>query len=404
MCLIVKQNAAKPLTRDEVAAIYRRNSDGFGVAWHDDDGAVRFWRRVPVSVDDAIHLYDHAIRLATEDRPVVLHWRMATSGHVVDDLAHPFSIPGAVLVHNGVLPAWAAVAAPGQSDTAALAAHITGAVERLGVDPAEFYDTPEFRTWLQKESTGSAILIVRDGGSIDHYGNSGLTHMGRWLSNTYAGPASIYPTTYASSYRGGWSRWDDDTPPHGTPRPIGPKHVATVGGLWVQTEAGGWHYHPTADKPATVTASDKPATVQSIGAVTRRRKKAKIKRRAAIRGVCDAGVCDADALADAITRPGVLWAGTVRDVADAMLATCPAGAGWFLADDDPDVVRWGVTEYADTLRPADGLAIRVVDLPRDRVVVRVVDVVDVPRCETPDDSLPDGYPIDVATWPWPDVD
>lgn len=329
MCLIIKQTANNPLTREESDAIYRRNKDGFGVAWHDDDGAVQYWRRVPIDAADAWHLYQSALALATDTRPVVLHWRMATHGHVVDELAHPFGLPEATMIHNGVLPQWAAVAAPGQSDTAALADAITRIVTRAaddGMAPDDVYGSETFRAWLAKEATGSAVLIVRAGGVIDHYGNSGLVHADRWLSNTYAGPASIYPPRPVSpvSTWSTWRGWDDD------------------------------------DRPA----------MAAMAVTKAARKRAALKR---VRSAPSSSSVDPRALiAGGLYLPPM----SIRAAAETLAAIAPPGSGWFLLDDDIDVVRWGIEQFAETLTPHAGFSVRVVDLTSDRVLIRVVDMTD----------------------------
>ncbi len=334
MCLIIKQTAANPLTREESDAIYRRNKDGFGVAWHDDDGTVQYWRRVPVDADDAWMLYQSALSLATPDRPIALHWRMATHGHVVDDLAHPFGLPGGVLIHNGVLPYWGSVAAPGQSDTAALAAAIAAIVTRAaddGLSPDAVYGSDTFKSWLSKEAQGSAILIVRKDGVIDHYGNAGLVHADRWMSNTYAGPSSIYPPRPAvspptwSTWRGWDDGWDDRTPTTPT----------------------------TTVNRAMTKAARKRAALRRVRATP-----SSVDPRALIAG--------------GLYLPPM----SIRAAAEALAAVAPAGSGWFLLDEDVDVVRWGIEQFAETLTPHAGFAVRVVDLTSDRVLIRVVDMSD----------------------------
>jgi hypothetical protein len=370
MCLILKQSiASQPLTPDEVRAIYRRNSDGFGVAWHDDTGVAQHWRRVPVDAADAVFLYDLAFRLAT-DRPVVMHWRMATSGHTVDDLAHPFSVPGGSLIHNGVLPDWAARARPGQSDTAALAEHVSAVVAGSGMTPAEVYTSTTFREWLEREVKGSAVVVVRDGGHIDHYGNPGLMHADRWLSNTYAGPASIYPTPARSVYSGwgGWATYDD-----------GDDRRPSYDRRWTRTRAGGWQLDTASTPTRTSPTSDKPPADRVItSVVTASRKRGRLR---AARG--KASPADIWGPPD-LTRRGTIYAGTIRGAGEYLAAFASASAGWFLLDDDVDVVRWGISEHIDTLRSADGLTVRVVDLPDDRIAIRVVDEWDRPRCEDKD--------------------
>jgi hypothetical protein len=241
VCLIIDQNKTTPLTDDEIAAIYRRNQDGMG-AVYTVKGRLKAWRYVPENAADAIRAY--RATLAQADDRVVLHWRYATHGVVSPAMAHPFALPfGAYLVHNGVLVAWGAKALPGESDTACLVRHIVAAATH-----ASTYDDPRFRSWLAAEANGSAILIVRrspvDGSMVvDRFGNAGIDHNNRWLSNSYAGPASLYPApdrpawTWASSS----SSSSSSSGPLRLDRsgiPWGPGHMADLVRF---VQASGWH-------------------------------------------------------------------------------------------------------------------------------------------------------------------
>jgi hypothetical protein len=350
MCLIVKQTAAKPLTDTEVREVYRRNADGFGVAWYDTDArVVKYWRRVPDNANDAVALYRHALGHATEDRPIVAHWRMATGGVKTDDMCHPFPVPhaGAVLIHNGVMADWQARAVGGQSDTAALAAYLDGVAAGLAPETArDLWTSDTFREWASRQFAGQRIVVVGYDGQIHHYGSDGIEHEGRWLSNTYAGPSSLYPRpTYAPTGYAGWRgwhshMWEDVTPPYGT-------------------------------RTASAANDNRQGT---LIAMPRRRR--------------SMGVYLPDAIT--IDRPRVLAYGPIVDVAawvmghDDLAPYVGQIAGACLASDDVPTMRYGLGDVADTLnevlRPVR-LAVRVSDLVGDRVTIRVVDVDDKPRAE-----------------------
>ncbi len=236
MCLIIDQRKTSPLSDDELRSVYRKNADGMG-AVYTEKGRLKAWRYVPQNADDAIAAY--RVTLERADDRVVWHWRYATHGTVSVAMAHPFGLPfGAYLLHNGVLGAWGNRAGPGESDTACLARHIAAIATH-----ASTYDDPRFREWLAREVQGSAVLIVRrspdDGGMcVDRYGNGGINHADRWLSNSYAGPASLYPApVYVPR------QWTPPSPSTGLrlDRPGIPWGPGTVAELAATIAATGWH-------------------------------------------------------------------------------------------------------------------------------------------------------------------
>jgi hypothetical protein len=234
MCLIVDQHKNTPLTDEELRSVYRKNSDGMG-AVYTERGRLKAWRYVPKNADDAIAAY--RVTLDRADDRVVWHWRFATHGVVSVAMSHPFGLPfGAYLLHNGVLGAWGNRAASGESDTACLARHIAAIATH-----ASTYDDPRFRAWLAREVQGSAVLIVRrspDDGRmvVDRYGNEGIHHADRWLSNTYAGPSSLYPPPV-------WTprQWSPPSSGLRLDRPGIPWGPGTVAELASTIAATGWH-------------------------------------------------------------------------------------------------------------------------------------------------------------------
>lgn len=193
MCLIIEQPAGNSLTRAEVDDIYSRNRDGFGVVWI-EGSTVKTWKAVPRDAADAWRMYQPVAGLHC-----VLHWRMATHGPIVDEMAHPFDVVDGQLaiVHNGVLSQFGSAT---ESDTAEFVRTRLVPAAAVGLDAVD--------AAIREVVAGSVIVVATPAG-FTRYGRAGLEHAGRWYSNTYAWSA---PSQYRYSVRP-TAAWyvDDDT-------------------------------------------------------------------------------------------------------------------------------------------------------------------------------------------------
>ncbi len=172
MCLIIHQQAGDRLTRDEIADIYNRNRDGFGVMWI--DRGVQIWKTLPTDADDAWKAYEW---LAGHE--CVLHWRMATHGAVTYDNAHPHVVieNQIALVHNGVFSQFGSRE---KSDTVEFTQHL-----QTFIGQPEDLTQPDVAAYLDKLVTGSSVVFATPSG-FRRIGRAGVTVGDRWYSNTYA--------------------------------------------------------------------------------------------------------------------------------------------------------------------------------------------------------------------------
>lgn len=119
MCLIVCSNKGfDKVPVDVFEQAYESNCDGFGIMYCDADEVIVL--KGLFDLEEILNL----IYSAPTDRPVAMHFRMATHGIPSKKLSHPFETPsGAVLMHNGVLPQQYCIAANqyNLSDTAVYA-------------------------------------------------------------------------------------------------------------------------------------------------------------------------------------------------------------------------------------------------------------------------------------------
>lgn len=212
MCLIIQHTPTngQALSDTEVRDVYSRNRDGFGYMWV-ENGTLQTRKGVPSDATQAVEWYREA---ATKPGVVVVHWRMATHGRVVQSLAHPFYLsPDVAMVHNGVLSGWGLGRADDVSDTSEFAGAVASWLSAWG--HLEGHRHPTLVGWIDKEVRGSAVVTMGVGpdglASVHRHGNPGIHYADRWYSNTYA-----------------WS---------GPPRPVaswwsGPKSADSVTSWW----------------------------------------------------------------------------------------------------------------------------------------------------------------------------
>ena len=186
MCMLIHHppNAAR-FTRAEFDDIYSKNKAGFGIIWRwPTTNKVSYekglWSPDRIwSTYDA--LYDHGAR------EFVLHWRQRTSGPVDLTNTHPFeTIRGILVAHNGVLQHRST---KNESDTRCFIKDVLAPALRAS-RPSD----RQFIRWLEDRigSGNRIILWPRNQGPVIAGKSLGLTHKGRWYSNTYAWSA---PTT-----------------------------------------------------------------------------------------------------------------------------------------------------------------------------------------------------------------
>lgn len=237
MCLIIHRAPDVAFPHDILESVVQRNGDGFGLMTRDKSGK-------PLTIR-AMADFD-TIRSIVKDfdahpHEIAYHWRMATSGPVDADHAHPFPViddkkRGLWLMHNGVLSAGTKEA----SDTAIYIRDIlTPILER---DPG-LVDVPAFSRLVGSEIGQGNKFVLMDAGGTFRFINrsSGTSYKNCWLSNTYAwtNPAnkrfSLYGDDYWHEYMsGGYGQhWPKNNPVNKTKgkpiaKPIAKKSKSTV--------------------------------------------------------------------------------------------------------------------------------------------------------------------------------
>jgi len=99
MCIAIL-NKLEQLSESTLKNSWNRNSDGAGILW--SDGKKLFVHKEMNSVSKFIKKYNE-IRMQTKF-PIVLHFRIATSGKINEENCHPFMVcPNLGFVHNGMI-------------------------------------------------------------------------------------------------------------------------------------------------------------------------------------------------------------------------------------------------------------------------------------------------------------
>ena len=100
MCVAIVQPIGKRVSDDILAACFKSNNNGAGMA---------FVRKGKIVIDKGYMMLDGFLKgydrhwRENPDTPFLLHCRIATKGKVCPDNTHPFKIRGGAMIHNGTL-------------------------------------------------------------------------------------------------------------------------------------------------------------------------------------------------------------------------------------------------------------------------------------------------------------
>lgn len=198
MCLLMWKPAHVVLTRRDIADYYQHNSDGFGVMWQNPDTGRIAWYKMVGSQKATWRAY----QTYAAGRDCALHFRMATSGLINVEMAHPFKVTDSIMMmHNGVL---ACRSTASRSDTAEFASIMRRELER---HPERLDDESYINALDDVIGPGNRLMFMRDGNPepVIVGKDKGLEHNGSWYSNTYA---------WTNEYEWSWRRaWDWDSEP-----------------------------------------------------------------------------------------------------------------------------------------------------------------------------------------------
>lgn len=115
MCVILVSEKGNKISKKDFKDMWLRNSNGFGVAWLDQDGMIRVKKGI-MSLKEAESFYYQEV---PEGVSHVMHFRLTSAGTTCPELTHPFRVDlidtqeleykaCAVLFHNGTVSSYKA--------------------------------------------------------------------------------------------------------------------------------------------------------------------------------------------------------------------------------------------------------------------------------------------------------
>lgn len=211
MCLIIHKPANVELTKGQLEPVFRKNGDGFGLMFLDEDLSVKVEKILPKSIDECMDLLNKYASLE-----LGIHFRMKTHGTISIDNVHPYKIftreegaPfDAYLMHNGVLSTYTANTAENSDTYNFIDQFIKPLIE---ADGPEIVNSSTFQTLLDEViSSGNRLLLLTNKGfKIINEGAGNTSKIpGVWCSNTYAFASEVTHSNSnfrATSYGTSWS-------------------------------------------------------------------------------------------------------------------------------------------------------------------------------------------------------
>ena len=157
MCIIVYKPANTPLFKKRLKACYSNNEDGCGFVYPSD-------KKNNLVIERGVFTFREFWRKYREipkDKPVLLHFRIQTSGDINENNCHPFLIDkGHALAHNGNIESKLNEKLTEKSDTATFVEKVLQPLFKdKKLKKGKFWTTEAFE-WLLEESVGSNNKMV----------------------------------------------------------------------------------------------------------------------------------------------------------------------------------------------------------------------------------------------------
>lgn len=195
MCIILTCDANRRPTAETIETCWCGNPDGAGYAYATGAGVVISKGYM------TLHDFTSALADVPGDVPLILHFRIGTSGGYGPEVTHPYPVTSdltalhaldvecpVAIAHNGILP-YDSDDAAGVSDTVAYIQRVVSrmARQRLVRDHGGLCKSTKARRALRRTSQGSRLALIDAAGHLLRIGD---------------GWETITPGVYASN--GGW--------------------------------------------------------------------------------------------------------------------------------------------------------------------------------------------------------
>ena len=202
MCIICVKKANKPMVSDDrIRYMFQRNPDGAGMMWEENmEVHIKKGFMNVNSLLDFVHSRDW------DNIPVILHFRIGTSGLMDEYNCHPYPIRKRNMIegtcdlavaHNGVLHQYTPERGSTINDTQVFIQKI------LNQLPKRFLENPAIHRLLETELNGNRLAFLSKSGAINRFGRWYEDENGYLYSNPYykpAEPVKIPTYTYRGTY------------------------------------------------------------------------------------------------------------------------------------------------------------------------------------------------------------
>ena len=217
MCIILTCDANRRPTPETIEACWAMNPDGAGYAYA--TGANVVISKGYMTLTD----FESALRHVPEDAPLIMHFRIGTSGGYGPEVTHPYPVTSdltalhaldvecpVAIAHNGILP-YDSDDAAGVSDTVTYIQRVVSRVARQRPvrDHGGLCKSTKARRALRRTSQGSRLALIDATGHLLRIGEGWETvSPGVYASN---GSWRPYKALYSSFYGAfGYDECDGD--------------------------------------------------------------------------------------------------------------------------------------------------------------------------------------------------
>lgn len=183
MCIIAYRPEGATLTKSILKNCYKNNGDGCGLAYPDNKGQSLIVERGMFSFRELWRIY----RSIPKEKPVILHFRIGTSGQIDEKNCHPFLINKKhALVHNGNIENKLGDKDSTVSDTNFFVKKILRPIfNHANLEKDNFWGSFSFK-WLMEnsiESKNKMVILGADGNATIYNEQAGEWENGIWFSN-----------------------------------------------------------------------------------------------------------------------------------------------------------------------------------------------------------------------------
>lgn len=183
MCIIAYKPQGATLTKNVLHTCYKNNGDGCGIAYPDDTGESIVVQRGFISFRNLWQIY----REIPKEKPVLLHFRIGTSGEVDEKNCHPFLINKRhALVHNGNIESKLEKKDSALSDTNVFVDKILRPIFNKYKDKKEKWWAGFCFKWMMEnsiESKNKMVILDADGHATIYNEQAGEWENEVWFSN-----------------------------------------------------------------------------------------------------------------------------------------------------------------------------------------------------------------------------